>query len=203
MSDRAEYIKGLRGLADLLETNPGAALPAPGAADDRSIPVYLNTLYGHDPIAGALAYIAAMNERPTLTFDDHGEEANYWLDVEGEIHGIRVQVCLIARQVCELVDGEPVIPPALLSAPFGQFVDVTAGPDRVLAALATALSTLNDVRHERVIMTAAVLAHQRHELTPGEAADMAANDCSGETTRAAWAEATRLLDGAALAVADA
>ncbi|WP_326646104.1 hypothetical protein OG884_15745 [Streptosporangium sp. NBC_01755] len=198
MSDRAEYIKGLREMANLLEANPEARLPYYG--NDQPVPVYLSTIYGQDPLAGALAYIAAMNERPTLTFDDLEGKPNHWLKVDGRIRGVHVWMRLRVREVCKLVDGEPVVPPALLAAPTGQPAPTTAGPDRVLAALAAALSTLNDVRHERVIMTAAVLAH-RHELTPQEAAEMAANDCSGETTRSAWAEATRLLDGAALAVA--
>lgn len=69
--------------------------------------------------------------------------------------------------------------------------------DRILAAVAQALTDLNDIRHGRVIMAAAVLAHQQPELTASEAVETAANDTTGEHAHTAWAEGCRLLDAAA------
>lgn len=69
--------------------------------------------------------------------------------------------------------------------------------DRILAAVAQAITDLWDVRHGRVIMAAAVLAHQQPELTASQAVETAANDTTGEHAHTAWAEGCRLLDVAA------
>ncbi len=61
---------------------------------------------------------------------------------------------------------------------------------RVLAAVAAVLTQLGDVRHDRVIMAAAVLA-SRGGLTPAECADQAAN--GGPGVDAAWDEGKQLL----------
>lgn len=197
MNARDGYIAGLRALASLLEANPEVGLPYEGV-EGLPAAVYISAIDGPDPLAQVVAYAGAMEGRPTVKFKYRPGRPNFWVEVEGRIRGLHLLVHARTSEVCELVDGEPVIPPALLAAAesAGQTAPAVAEPDRVLAALATTLTTLPDVRHERVIMTAAVLAH-RGGVTPGEAADMAANDCSGETTRAAWAEATRLLDLAA------
>ena len=67
--------------------------------------------------------------------------------------------------------------------------------DGVLATVAEALTTLHDLRHEQVIMAAAVLT-ARHGIVAHEAVEMASYDCWGDTAKAAWAEAGRLLDNA-------
>lgn len=72
--------------------------------------------------------------------------------------------------------------------------------DRVLAALAEVLTELGDIPHARVIMAAAVLAHQQPDLTPREAAGLAANDTRDERARTAWNEAQQMLTLAEQAV---
>lgn len=114
MSERADYITGLRALADLLETHPEAGLPYEGV---ERIPasVYISNLDGGDPLAQTIAYAEAMEGRPTVKFTDHPGRPNFWVEVVGRIHGYHLRVQARVRDVCELVDGEPVIPPALLA----------------------------------------------------------------------------------------
>ncbi|MET8334430.1 hypothetical protein [Streptosporangium canum] len=97
----------------------------------------------------------------------------------------------------ELADGEE-----LTVLPGADGVDVTptgvAQPaDRIIAALAEVLTDLGDIPHARVIMAAAVLAHQQPDLTPREAAGLAATDAWDERARAAWNEARQMLTLAA------
>ncbi|MFF3443571.1 hypothetical protein [Streptosporangium sp. NPDC002721] len=203
MNARDEYIAGLRALASLLETRPEVGLPYEGV-ERLPASVFISALDGPDPLAQTIAYVEAMEERPTVQFGYHPGRPNFWVEVKGRIRGLHLRVQARTSEVCELVDGEPVILPALLAAAesAGQSTHVVAGPDRVLAALAAALTTLPDVRHDTVILTAAVLAHQHKSIAPHEAAEMAANDCSGENTGVAWREAKRLLADALAAVTE-
>ncbi|SFK91543.1 hypothetical protein SAMN05216275_14110 [Streptosporangium canum] len=93
----------------------------------------------------------------------------------------------------ELADGEE-----LTVLPGADGVEVTpAGTpqpaERVLAALAEVLTELGDIQHSRVIMAAAVLAHQQPDLTAREAAELTVNDTRDERARAAWNEARQML----------
>ena len=68
--------------------------------------------------------------------------------------------------------------------------------DRLLATVADALTTLPDLEHEQVIMTAVVLVSQHDDITPDEAIEWARYGSGGDATESAWDEAGRLLNNA-------
>lgn len=92
-TQRADYIQGLRKLADLLEANPGLPLPYDGDADQLSVFVYQP-----DAINRARVVMDAMDEPPIVKIDDRG---GHWLDIGGRIGGLRVVLHLRVEDVCD------------------------------------------------------------------------------------------------------
>lgn len=90
---RADYIKGLRKLADLLEADPRLPLPYGGNDDQFSMFVYQP-----DAINKARVVMDAMDEPPIVKVDDRGGK---WLDIGGRLDGLRVVLHLPAEDVCE------------------------------------------------------------------------------------------------------
>ncbi|MEV0968475.1 hypothetical protein [Microtetraspora glauca] len=93
MSDRAEYIKGLRALADILEAHP--ELPLPYEGDDAS----LNFIEGNAEEERRGAAVFARVMPGTVRKEPRGE----YFDLFAEIHGVRVQWIARRENVCERV----------------------------------------------------------------------------------------------------
>jgi len=93
MSYRDEYIKGLRGLADLLEANPELPLPYDGHGAE------LNFIEGNDEEdrRGAAVFARVMPGTVRKTPRDD------YFDFNAEIHGLRVQWISRRVNVCERV----------------------------------------------------------------------------------------------------
>lgn len=124
MTDRADYIRGLRTLADLLDEHGEIELPYEGTASEI-------TIYPHNvdtAIAQAVACIQQMEPNPTVEIKP--APTVVWLTIRGLIASLRFEVSLRANDICQqrkgaayrTPDGEIhpvidyVIPPAILDA---------------------------------------------------------------------------------------
>jgi hypothetical protein len=94
MTDRAEYIAGLRQLADLLEQNPDA-LPLP--YEGRSGAITFHFLSGEDPKAEMAAAARAIPTR----LDKSGGDS--YFDLTGSLHGLKIELTAFRDAVCERV----------------------------------------------------------------------------------------------------
>lgn len=100
MTGRADYIRGLRTLAQLLEDNTDLSLPYHGYGGIEQS-VFIN---GPSPITQALLYIQAMNTPPTMkvsTSIGQYSGAVTWLEIKGCIEGLEVELYLRAEEACE------------------------------------------------------------------------------------------------------
>lgn len=91
----AEYIKGLRAYADLLEAHP--ELPRP--RDGQRAVEELVFFHGDDAVAHALTYIREMHERPVIRVEPTG---HYRLRAVGRIHDMHFELFLKADKADEL-----------------------------------------------------------------------------------------------------
>ena len=90
---RADYIAGLRLLADALERSPEVPLPYEGIATDMTF----HFLHGDDPKAAMAACARAL---PTsFTKDADGK----YFDLHGKLAGLRVNLVAFRAEVCERV----------------------------------------------------------------------------------------------------
>lgn len=94
MTDRADYIRGLRTLADMLADHDDVKLPYDGTIGKLTV-----LPAGENARAQALAYLRLMAPKPTMEVQPGGDVA--WLDIVGRIHGLHVRVHLRANEVCE------------------------------------------------------------------------------------------------------
>lgn len=99
MTDRADYIRGLRTLAQLLEDNPDLSLPYEGPKD-RAQGIFID---GPSPVTQALLYIQAMDEPPTMKLKRQSRDLT-WLDITGRIEGLHIRLHLRPHEVCEPID---------------------------------------------------------------------------------------------------
>ena len=111
--DRADYIQGLRALADALEQNDDLRLPYEGAVSRITI----HYLHAADPIAGLIAAMQAIPCSFTSQisgFEDGGVPAD--LDLDGELHGVKIQLTAFRKDTCtQDEDGTWRIPDAITS----------------------------------------------------------------------------------------
>ena len=109
--DRADYIQGLRELSDALEQNDDLPLPYHGTL----AAITLHYLSSPDPIA---EMNAAMNAIPCgftseiVTSEDNDRA---YLDLDGELRGVKIKLTAFRKDTCEQVDGEWRIPDAITS----------------------------------------------------------------------------------------
>lgn len=90
---RADYIAGLRLLADALERSPEVPLPYEGASTDMTF----HFLSGDDPKA-AMAACA----RPLPTSFTKNADGKYF-DLHGKLAGLRVNLTAFREEVCERI----------------------------------------------------------------------------------------------------
>lgn len=100
MSERADYIRGLRTLAQLLADNPDLSLPYDGSTERIRQAIFIE---GPSPVTQALLFIQAMDEPPTMNLKRQSPDLT-WLDINGCIDGLHVRLHLQAREVCEPID---------------------------------------------------------------------------------------------------
>ncbi|MEU8271589.1 hypothetical protein AB0B89_31065 [Sphaerisporangium sp. NPDC049002] len=92
MSDRAEYIKGLRALADILENHPDLPLPY----DGRGGAIDFIEL-GEEDRRGAAVFARVM---PGTV---RKEPRDTYLDLVADVHGVKVKWIAMRSNVCERV----------------------------------------------------------------------------------------------------
>ena len=90
---RAEYIKGLRALADVIEQHPDLRLPSTGHSDWAPIHV----IPRDDQRAELAAWARVLPGRKAKS--PRGE----YLDLEGTLHGLHIKVICDRGEVCERV----------------------------------------------------------------------------------------------------
>lgn len=93
---RAEYIKGLRLLANLLAEHDDLTLPYYGSRC-REQTLYIE---GSSPVTQALLYIQAMDETPAMKFEWQSDRLT-WLAITGRMGGLHAQLRLRAQETCE------------------------------------------------------------------------------------------------------
>lgn len=97
MTDRADYIAGLRALADILEAHDDVPLPYEG----NSTAMSFHFLSAKDP-KGDLARMARIFPGPfQKEVADHGTHA--YFDLIGNVAGLKVRFCAYRDAVCERV----------------------------------------------------------------------------------------------------
>lgn len=95
MTDRTEYTRGLRALADLLDAHPEVPLPFHGT----SSPIRIYHLSGADQRAEFLATVRAFPGRKSKEArDGYG-----YFDVEAALHGLTIQITANRSTICERV----------------------------------------------------------------------------------------------------
>ncbi|MEU0516613.1 hypothetical protein [Streptosporangium sp. NPDC006007] len=97
MTDRAEYIKGLRALADILEAHPGLPLPYQGSSPHYARLTFSDFLISKDPRANMAAARRALGV--PMEKGDHGE----YFDLTGTLHGLYFKLTAFRKDVCERV----------------------------------------------------------------------------------------------------
>lgn len=95
---RAEYVKGLRALADAIEEN--LALPLP--YDGRTNRIAFHFLSTADPRAEMAAAARALPCDLRKRVEDYGTLGAY-LYLDGELHGVKVELVASRNSVCERV----------------------------------------------------------------------------------------------------
>ncbi|MDF5758559.1 hypothetical protein [Spongiactinospora sp. TRM90649] len=92
MNERAEYIAGLRALADLLERHSEVPLPHHGQRLGGShIVEELIFIDGPSAVATALTLIGAMDQPPTILVEDG---VHHPIRITGHLRGYHVQLCV-------------------------------------------------------------------------------------------------------------
>jgi hypothetical protein len=94
---RAEYVKGLRALADVLEANPAVELPYAGSGTELTI----SLLSVADP---RTAMANAARAFP-IKWDKNawGPAGTAYFSLRGSLHGLRMEICAYREAVCERV----------------------------------------------------------------------------------------------------
>ena len=94
--ERAEYIAGLRALADVLEANPHAKLPQTG----NGLPLTWVTSWEDDPKAATLAIVRAVGGKWNKL---SGGTDGAILRFATSLHGFSVEILCSREQVCRRV----------------------------------------------------------------------------------------------------
>jgi hypothetical protein len=98
---RADYVKGLRALADILEASPEVPLPYTGSVSEIAINAFLHS---KDPRAAIVATVRAFTgvAWDKETRDGKGSDDSYF-DMLGSLHGLRLRLTSYRDAVCERV----------------------------------------------------------------------------------------------------
>ncbi len=97
MSDRAEYIKGLRALADILEAHPEVPLPYQGSCPDYARMTF-HFLSADDP----RAEMAAARRALRVTLGKDARDDGYF-DLKGSLYGLHFALTAFRKDVCTRV----------------------------------------------------------------------------------------------------
>ena len=113
--DRADYIRGLRDLAGILEQNDDLPLPYQGSKSGMTF----HYLGSPDPVT---EMITAMQAIPCgftseiSVFEDDDGRGNAYLDLHGELHGVKIALTAYRKKTCtQDEDGVWRIPDAITS----------------------------------------------------------------------------------------
>ncbi len=111
--DRADYIQGLRALADVLEQNDDLPLPYQG----NKTAMAFHYLSSPDPIAEMIAAMQAIPCGFTSEITPHFDDDRIaYLDLNGELHGVKIKVTAFRKDTCtQDEDGTWHIPDAITS----------------------------------------------------------------------------------------
>jgi len=95
--DRAEYVRGLRALADVLEQHPEVPLPYQGSSPFYGRLSFSDFLTSEDPRADMAAARRALGV--SMEKVDRGE----YFDLHGNLHGLYFTLVAFRKDVCERV----------------------------------------------------------------------------------------------------
>ena len=112
--DRADYIQGLRDLADILEQNDDLPLPYEGDMTGMT----LHYLHAADPIAGLITAMQAIpcGFTSRAKVYEEGDATFAYLDLDGELHGVKIKLAAFRKDTCtQDEDGVWRIPDAITS----------------------------------------------------------------------------------------
>ena len=112
---RAAYTSGLRALASTLEQNENLPLPYQG----NGTALTFHYLSGADPttdlIAAAHIIPCAFTSQIRVYKDEGDGDGNAYLDLNGELDGVKITLTAFRKDTCVKVDGEWRIPQAITS----------------------------------------------------------------------------------------
>jgi hypothetical protein len=95
---RAEYVKGLRALADILEQHPELRLPYEGDSPDIGKRITFHFLSSDDP----RSEIAAARRALGVPLEKEGDSDSYFY-FNGNLHGLYFNLVAFRNEVCERV----------------------------------------------------------------------------------------------------
>jgi len=99
MTDRAEYIAGLRQLADLLEAHDELPLPVEG----RISAINFHFLFDDDPRTALADAVRAMPISLAKNDPASSDYAETYFELAGYLRGLEVKLVAFREQVCERV----------------------------------------------------------------------------------------------------
>ena len=109
---RADYIRGLRALADILEQNDDLPLPYQGNGASMTLH-YLNS---PDPIARMIAAMGTIPCGFTSEIVTSEDNDRAYLDLDGRLHGVWIKLTAVRKDTCtQDEDGAWHIPDAITS----------------------------------------------------------------------------------------
>ncbi|MEV4161437.1 hypothetical protein [Nonomuraea dietziae] len=94
---RAEYVKGLRALADILEAHPEVPLPYDGSSPDYGRITFSDFLHSKDPRADMAATRRALGVPVAKSARED------YFDLHGNLHGLYFTLTAFRSDVCERV----------------------------------------------------------------------------------------------------
>jgi hypothetical protein len=95
---RADFIKGMRALMDILEANPDLPLPYQGATTAMTFH-YLGGEDARRDLASAARLIPCSWTKHAKEYDD----GPAYLDLAGKLHGVKIELTAYRDDVCERV----------------------------------------------------------------------------------------------------
>jgi hypothetical protein len=94
--DRADYIRGLRNLADVLEQNDDLPLPHQGSVASMTF-YYLSS---PDPVSRMIAAMQAIPCGFTSEIVTSEDNSRAYLHLDGELHGVMIKLTAFLKDTC-------------------------------------------------------------------------------------------------------
>jgi len=112
-ASREAFTRGLRALADAIDQNNDLPLPYQGAVS----PITFHYLSSPDPVTEMRYAMQAIPCAFTSRIDTYreGGDQDAYLYLDGDLHGVKVELAAYRKDTCEQADGEWRIPEVITS----------------------------------------------------------------------------------------